>query len=149
LLCLGLAIDALGRDGASFEAFTADLFAASLADPVAAIFDSLERFLDLENESALSIADPEEEVAVGLGGGSVRGVGVELVSFAQIAHGGAGLSDERVEPRSKEIAEVLNVFRVHGSPASAPEFREWTGLGWTSMILFRLETLSTLEKNLL
>jgi hypothetical protein len=110
---LGLADDTERRDRAGLQTLDADLLAALFADAVGVVVDALERFVDLGDQLALAIADPQGEVAVALERGSIARVGKLLRAFPHAVRRAGCLAHELFSPLVEEIPEHAKVALPH------------------------------------
>lgn len=109
------AADAEFGDGAGFEAFDADFFAAGFAGAVFALFDFLQGFVDFAEQGVLAVAQPQVELLARFGGGLVNFVG-EIVGINAHAlfPGMARRHADLLFPFEEYLFETLHFFLVHG-----------------------------------
>src|SRR5689334_25104952 len=111
----GFAGDAERRHGTSFQPLDADFFAALFADAVFAQLKAMQRFLNLENQLALAVANAQHRVAVGFHGSPIcriREVGVLIHVLDGPASFQAQLGDALVQ----KAAKVFLIGYVQSAP---------------------------------
>src|SRR5262249_19029911 len=108
-----LRVEAQRRDRARFEAFETDFLVGFLAIAVAALFDALERFVDLADQLAVAVARAQLERVLGLARGAL-GLVADVAHFiAQVVDGLFGFFDQILAPLLQLGAEIGEVARAH------------------------------------
>lgn len=109
-----LALDTKRGHRPGVEPLDADIGTAALANPVAAVDDALERLVDLRQQLALPVANPQQRVSVRLEGSPIGGVRKGLAAVGHAADGAAGFVENLLAPALEELLEPLQLPTVHG-----------------------------------
>jgi hypothetical protein len=112
-LLIGLALDAQRRHRASLEAIDAYRTAAALAHAVAAVHDATHGLLDLGEEHALAVANPQFSIAVGLEECAVGRVGERGPGIHHLADGTLGVGEQVGSLFVEQALEGLELASVH------------------------------------
>src|SRR5688572_25683348 len=108
-----LRLDAQGRDRTRFEPLDADLFAGLDAVTVRAVFDALDRFVDLADQLALAVARAQLEAELRLLRGAVVRIGKVRGLVLHVKDGAVDLVHQVALPRVEDQTEVLRLLLVH------------------------------------
>jgi hypothetical protein len=115
-LLIGFALDAESGYGTGFESLNANVLATLFADAKLAVVKTLDRFLNLENQLPLAVADAQNGITVGLHGCAITGVG-EVLILVHVIYGLAGFRAQLGDALIEKITEKFNFFLIH-----------WTGI---------------------
>jgi len=113
----GLTVDAKCRYRPCLKPFDADLLTALLADPIFTVVQPLQRFLDFEDELALTVAYTQDRISIGFHGSSICRVwkiSVFIHGFDSLARLQTQLTDSMVQ----KITKVFEIFLVQRAPNS-------------------------------
>jgi hypothetical protein len=108
-----LGLDRERGDRAGFQALERDRLAGFLAIAVGAVFDALQRGVDLGNELTLPVAGAQFDRPVGLRGRPVGEVGMILVVVLEVLQRLLGLLEDILPPVEQLQPEVLALALVH------------------------------------
>jgi hypothetical protein len=108
-----LTLDAEGGHRTRFEPIDTDRTTTTLAHAVRAITDAAHRVVDLVQQFALAVSDPQFGVAVGLEERSVGRVGKCCPSAHHLANGALGLGEQMDSLFKEKALEGLELALVH------------------------------------
>src|SRR6185436_19033178 len=108
-----LRLDAQGRHRTRFESLDADLFAGLDAVTVGAVFDALDRFVDLANQLALAVTRAQLETELRLLRGTVVRVREIRRLVLHVVDGAIDLVHEVALPGVEDQPEVFQLLLVH------------------------------------
>src|SRR5271170_6882073 len=108
-----LGFDRERRDRTGFEPLERDRLAGLLAKAVSALFDALERGVDLGDQLALAVAGPQLDGPVGFRRGPVGEVGVILALVLEMLERLLGLLEDVLPPVEQFQPEILPLALAH------------------------------------
>src|SRR5580698_8211527 len=101
------------RDWPCFQPLDRDWIAGLFAEAVGALFDPLQRRVDLRDQLVLAVAGPKLDSPVGLRRCAVGNVGVILVLILKMLEGFFRLLEDVVPPVEQLDAEILPLAVAH------------------------------------
>src|SRR5689334_11270233 len=137
-----LRFDGERRDRARFEALHADLLAGLEAVAVRAVFDALQRLVDLADQLALAIARAQLEAEFLFLRGAVVRVREVSRLVLHVRHGAVDFFHEVALPAVEDVAEVLELLLVHVRLATLGDVRRYIArageqaAGFDSLVAF-------------
>src|SRR5262245_59649927 len=116
-LLAGLAFNAEGGYRTRLETLNSDLFSTFLADTVTTFVEPSQRLLDLEDQFALTITNPQNRVSIRFHGRSVGGIW-KIFVLVHILHILAGFRTELLHPLVQKISKQFGFLIGHCRLAS-------------------------------
>src|SRR5271156_5825519 len=108
-----LGFDRERRDRTGFEPLERNRLAGLLAKAISALFDALERGVDLGDQLALAVAGPQLDGPVGFRGGPVGKVRVILALVLEMLERLLGLLEDVLPPVEQFQPEILPLALAH------------------------------------
>src|SRR5215469_1323111 len=118
-----LRLDAQRRDRTRLQALDADLFAGLEAIAIGAVFDALDRVVDLANELALAVAGAQLQAEFLFLGRAIVGVGEVRGLVLHVRDGAIDFLHEVTLPGVEDAAEVLELLLAHVQLAALDDVR--------------------------